>query len=331
MAASETDRINLLAEIFGKKRKPTSLAIGDDAAVVRAGGEFVVTSVDAVVDGVHFHRSTYPPRAIGRKATAAALSDLAAMGVLAAEVYAAAGIPADLDDAAFGELAAGIADAADRANAIVCGGDLSVSPTLWLSITVVGYAKRFEEVATRDGATEGDVVAVTGTLGASAAAIELLAIDNPPAVPDSLRERLVERQFSPTPLIEVGRALAGLGMSAMLDVSDGIARDANNLARAASHHVEINLSRLPVDPAAVEFAATLGRDPLMLAAASGEEYELLVALPRKHLEEAQQICETGATSLTEIGSVGENAGPDASAQLLDREGRVAVVSGFEHF
>ncbi len=331
MAASETDRIDQLAALFGRQRPASSLAIGDDAAVVRSGGEYIVTSVDAVVEGVHFLRKTYPPRAIGRKATAAALSDLAAMGTLAAEVYVAAGIPADVDGDEFVELAAGIAEAAEQANAVVGGGDLTESPVLWLSVTVVGYADRFDDVITRAGATQGDIVAVTGTLGASAAAIELLAADDPPTVPAQLRQRLTARQLAPTPQIELGRALAGLDISAMLDVSDGVARDADNLARASGHDVEIELARLPIDPAAAEFADRLGRDPTTLAAASGEEYELLVALPGESLAEAQRVCAQNRATLTAIGSIGPPANEDASARLLDSDGRVVVVSGFEHF
>ncbi|MGB0872148.1 MAG: thiamine-phosphate kinase [Solirubrobacterales bacterium] len=331
MAASESDRIAQLSEIFGVQRRTTPLAIGDDAAVVRNRGDYSVTSVDAVVDGVHFLRKTYPARAIGRKATAAALSDLAAMGTLASEVYVAAGIPADVDDAEFTELAAGIAETAERANAVVVGGDLTDSPVLWLSVTVVGYADRFDDVVTRAGATEADVVAVTGTLGASAAAIELLAADAPPAVPEKLRERLTARQLAPTPLIEVGRALAAIDISAMLDVSDGVARDSDNLARASGHDVLIELARLPIDPAAADFADRLGREPTTFAAASGEEYELLVALHSELLTEARRICDQHETNLTVIGRVGSPAGDQATTQLLDSDGRVVVVRGFEHF
>lgn len=321
MAADEATRIAHLTELFGGASDRLAVPPGDDAAVVRTGGEFAVTSVDAVVDGVHFNREHYPPRAIGHKATAAALSDLAAMGVAAGEVYVAAGIPRDLSDDDFAELADGIADAAQACDAIVAGGDLTASPQLWLSVTVVGYASTIEDVLTRSGARAGDVLAVTGDLGRSAAALELLETD---------ASELLQRQFAPTPRIAAGQTLAKAGATAMIDVSDGLAQDAGHIARMSGVAITIELAAVPVDQAVVEFTQQRGVHAAEFAAASGEEYELLVTLPADRLEAAVKECAAAGVELTKIGFVERADGPGA-ATSVDQAGRVVEIAGFDHF
>ncbi|MFY9264114.1 MAG: AIR synthase related protein, partial [Solirubrobacterales bacterium] len=173
MPTSESQRIARLQQIFSSRSDRVLRGIGDDASVVRSDG-VIVTSVDALVDGVHFERSYASPRAIGHKAAASALSDLAAMGVAAGEIYIAAGLPADFTDEDFDELARGIEQVAADTGATASGGDLTASPVLWLSVTAVGHAASEADVIARDGARAGDLIAVTGTLGGSAAGLELL-------------------------------------------------------------------------------------------------------------------------------------------------------------
>src|SRR5665647_1305334 len=151
MGHRESERIERLTRRFAERGDRVLRGIGDDAAVVRASG-VTVTSVDAIVEGVHFNHAYTTPRAAGHKAVAAALSDLAAMGVAAGEIYVAAGLPADFDDDQFEQLAAGIEDVAEACDATVAGGDLTASPVLWLSVTVVGHAEREDLVIGRDGA-----------------------------------------------------------------------------------------------------------------------------------------------------------------------------------
>lgn len=321
MAADEATRIAHLTELFGGASERLAVPPGDDAAVVRTGGEFAVTSVDAVVDGVHFNREHFPPRAVGHKATAAALSDLAAMGVAAGEIYVAAGIPRELGDDDFAELAAGISDAAEACGAIVAGGDLTASPVLWLSVTVVGYANSIDDVVTRSGARTGDVLAVTGDLGRSAAALELLESGTP---------EIRQRQFAPTPRIAAGQALARVGATAMIDVSDGLARDAGHIARMSGVAIEIELSAVPIHPAVIEFARGRNIDPAEFATASGEEYELLVTLPPDRLDDAVEACAAAGIELTKIGSVATADGP-GEAKSVDQAGRVVEIAGFDHF
>lgn len=332
MASRESDRIASLTELFSGGADRLVVPIGDDAAVAGPVDGFLVTSVDAVVDGIHFRTATYPPRAIGHKATAAALSDLAAMGARTGEVYVAAGVPAEVDDSYFAEIARGIETAAKAAGAVVAGGDLTASPVLWLSVTVNGYGDDAASLITRDGAQPGDVLVVTGTLGRSAAATRLLAADPVKLdLPDAVRGDLTARQFAPIPRIAAGRALAHAGATAMLDISDGLGRDAGLMAEASSARLRIQLSQLPIAESAAGYAELVGENAAILAAASGEEYELLAALPRDHVESATAAVEQAGDTLTVIGDVTIAAGTEPAAIFLDGDGEVVAVRGFEHF
>jgi thiamine-monophosphate kinase len=308
MASGEFDRVKRLAARFDRKEGAAAarllVPIGDDAAAVLPDGAVTVTSVDAVNEGVHFTRPQWTPRAIGHKATAAALSDLAAMAARPGEIYVAAGLPPDVSDDDFDELCAGIADAAERAGATVCGGDMSASKELWLSVTVVGYADSASSLVTRAGAQPGDVVAVTGELGAAALALES------------------NRQVLPVPRFAAARALAENGATAMIDISDGLAGDAGHICDRSGVAIEIELARVPL-------AAGLGDrdDAAEFAAASGEEYELLVTIPEGSFAAAEQAVKTAGTTLTRVGRVGKGPG----LRLVGATGATVDVRGFDHF
>lgn len=307
---TELDRIGRLVNRFGGEA--LIVPSGDDAAVARPHGAVSVTSIDAVVDGVHFELKSWPPRAVGHKAVAAALSDLAAMGASAGEVYVAAGVPHDFSESDFDDLTHGIAEAAGAVGAVVAGGDLVASGELWLSVTVVGYALSAESVVRREGAQPGDVVAVTGSLGGSARALELIEQGNGASDP------MTAKQFAPVPRIAAGAALARSGATAMIDVSDGLARDAGHIGAASGVQLEIELARLPL--------AEGVSDPTY-AAASGEEYELLATIPEDRFEDAERAVEEAGTALTAIGRVTAGSG----AQLLDAAGAGVEIRGFDHF
>lgn len=307
---SEADRIAKLTARFA----PPELAVapGDDAAVVAGRDGVSVTSVDSLVEGIDFTLATWPARAIGHKAVAAALSDIAAMGAAAGEVYVAAGLPRELPEAVFDELIEGIAEAAEAHGAIIAGGDLSGAAELWLAVTVTGYADSAGSVVTRGGASPGDLLVVTGELGASRRAVELIAEGCPASDP-----RLT-KQFSPLPRLAAGQLFAEHGASAMIDISDGLARDAGHLAAASGVGIEIELAQLPL---------AAGIDDPAWAAASGEEYELLAALPPRQLDSAHAALAAIGVKLTAIGSVVQGDG----VRLLDSSGADVEVRGFDHF
>ena len=281
---------------------------GDDAAVSVPAGA-TATSVDAVVEGVHFRRETAPLRSIGHKALAAALSDLAAMGAAAGEAYVALGVPSDLSEADCVELLEGAISVAEATGTTLAGGDIVASPVLFLSVTAVGQAAAEEDLVRRGGAEPGDIVAVTGELGGSAAG--LLVLDRPElaeAVDPGARAAARARQLEPWPRLAEGEALAAAGATAMVDVSDGLGADAGHLAAASGVGLAIEASRLPVAPEAVAIAAAAGRDPAELAVRGGEDYELVACLPAEALDDALRAVAERGGRLTPVGEARRGTG-----------------------
>ena len=221
--------------------------IGDDASVTVPGGA-TATSVDAVVEGVHFDRAWSPPGKIAHKALAAALSDLAAMAAEPGEVYVTLGLPPDTDRAWLESLAVGFAAAAERFGVVLAGGDTVSSPVLFVSVTVVGHAPDESRFVLRSGARPGQLVAVTGCFGGAAAGLRSLS--NGPGSADGMDEALArslrERQLAPEPRLEAGLLLADAGAASMVDVSDGLAADLGHISRASGVAIEIDATLVPV-------------------------------------------------------------------------------------
>jgi thiamine-monophosphate kinase len=314
----EFELLESIRKRLGPSGRRVVLGSGDDAAVTVAGGA-TATSVDAVVEGVHFRREHASLAQIGHKALATALSDLAAMGAEPGEAYVFLGIPADLDEAGCLELVDGMAALANETGTTLAGGDVARAPALTLATTVVGHGRAPDDFVARSGARPGDVAAVTGDLGGAAAGLLLLDEDGDcalePAIGGSSAQsahahaaQLIARQLEPVPRLDAGRALARAGATAMIDVSDGLAGDARHLAAASGVALEIDAAALPLAPGLEDVAAAAGRDPLELAASGGEDYELLVTLPPDRMRRAADALTQAGTRLTRIGEVREGAG-----------------------
>jgi thiamine-monophosphate kinase len=304
------------------------LGSGDDAAVTAPDGA-TATSVDAMVDGVHFRRGEAKLGTVGRKALATALSDLAAMGAEAGEAYVVLGAPADFDEDDFLSLLDGILELAGETGTTLAGGDVTRAPALTLAVTVVGHAPAADSFVARSGAQPGDLLVLTGEIGAAAAG--RLLLEQPVLgrdLPEETIQSLCQRQLDPSPRLRSGQALAAAGARAMIDLSDGIAGDAGHLARAGGVALAIEADSLPLADGVAEVAAAAGHDPLELAVAGGEDYELLAALPSDRLAAASRaVAGAAETTLTPIGEV---AAGDGVEIRLPGGGRLEA-KGYDHF
>ena len=236
MRLSELGELGLLAEL---ERRGLATGIEDDAAEL--GDGFVVTQ-DALVEGVHFRLDWTTYRERGFRAAAVNLSDLAAAGAEPVALLVTLAAPAETEDADVLELYAGL----NEPGVPVAGGDTTSAPQLTLAVTAVGRSRR---VPGRAGARPGDLVVVSGPLGAAGAA---------------LRE---QRHARPPLRLDEGRSLAAVA-DALTDISDGLAVDAGHLAARSGCRIELDLERVPLAPGAT--VEDLG---------FGEDYELLAATP----------------------------------------------------
>lgn len=283
--------------------------LGDDAAVLDVpAGERLVVSTDASVEDVHFRRGWLTPDEIGHRATAAALSDLAAMAATPLGFVVAITLPDEWRDALPG-LVDGIGAAAREAGTAIIGGDLTRGRDLALTITVLGHAAR---PLARAGARPGDALWVTGVLGGPLGALR--AFERGEA-PDAAHRARFAR---PRPRLAEARWLAAHGAHAAIDISDGLLAEAGHLAAAGGVHVTVELDALPCMP---------GIAPAD-AARSGEEYELLVAAPAT-LDVAAFV-RAHDIGLTRVGRVAAGA-PVAEARGGAGGPRVDLAAGHDHF
>jgi thiamine-monophosphate kinase len=309
---------DLIRRLLGPERPfPPEILVGpgDDAAVLEGGW---VISTDLSVEGVHFRRAWLTDQEIGYRAAVSALSDLAAMAAKPVGMLVSLAAPAHggVDVAA---VHAGVRGAGDAHAAPVIGGDLSRSPgPLVIDVVVVG---RTDRPILRDGARPGDEVWVTGTLGASGAALQVLEAGG--ALPPELREAFAR----PRPRIAEAAWLAERDVPrALLDISDGLAGDAGHLAAASGVRITLEADAIPVAPAAV---AALGAvDALESALHGGEDYELCIVAAPGAVDPAV-FAARGGVELTRVGTV--TAGEGVWIRDWEGETRPLGRGGFDHW
>ena len=333
-APAELEIIRLIRRTAERSRgERVETGIGDDTAVLlpQPGARLLATT-DLLVEDVHFRRTWAKPFDIGWKAMAVNLSDIAGKGgrPLWALVGLALSPPADPADVE--ALYEGMGQAGAPHGVAIVGGDTSTSPGGWfVNVTLLGEHEGRPRL--RSGARPGDAVAVTGTLGRSAAGLAVLegGVARRPAVSAESLQAVATAHLRPTARVAEGRWLgAAVGVHAMMDCSDGLATDLAHLCRASGLGARVALDRLPVDPAARAIAGALDADALSWATSGGEDFELLFTCDPASVDALRDgLRRATGTTLTVVGEMGRS---EAEVAFLDATGnRVTVRAGYEHF
>jgi thiamine-monophosphate kinase len=332
---SERELIARIRRRLGPAPDWLLVGIGDDAAVVEpARNRVEVLTVDALVDGIHFDRAFVPPDAIGHRALAVNLSDLAAMGAAPRIALLSMALPAALPVADFDAIVAGFTDLAARHRLHVVGGNLTRTPgPLTIDVTVMGTVKR-RQALTRGGARPGDDLYVSGTIGAAAAGLALLrtvAGRDSALTTDDLR--LVTAYARPEPRLLLGAHLSrNRAASACMDLSDGLADGFLQMAEASGVGMTIDAAALPIDAAARASFDARGEDALVQALTAGDDYELLFAVRPRTQRRLTAAARRGGVAITRVGRCTADPGitvqQAAGAPAIDV---AALPHGFSHF
>ena len=317
---SERSLIGAFEQLFAQRGERNVGWIGDDCAVV-SSKPYCVTSVDSIVDGIHFRLDDdrVSVADVGHKALAVALSDLAAMAAEPGEAYISLGIPSDLSESDVLSLAASIEALAKETGVTVAGGDLVRSPTLFCSVTVVGWSDDAKQLIGRGGAKAGDGVFVSGPLGGAAAGLALLEGAAGSGLDRKLGEALISAQLRPQPRFDCARRLRSASADALIDLSDGLATDAGEIAARSGVTIEIDLAAIPLAAGVEQIAAELGRDAAQFAASGGEDFELCVCMP-----------EAAAANVAGLIRVGDVFDGPAEVRFVGRGGEQVELHGYEH-
>jgi thiamine-monophosphate kinase len=304
------------------------IGVGEDAAGVYATpGRITLFTCDALVEEVHFRRRWMPARSLGWKALAINVSDIAAKGGLPSFALVTLSLPGELEVEFVDELYEGLIACGERYGCRVVGGDTVGSPgPISLSVALLGEVEP-ERLLRRSGAQVGDAILVTGELGGAGAGLGVLERGEEATGDDNARKRLLE----PQPRLEAARWLAASGVvTAMMDLSDGLADDLPRLCSESGAGAVVFGERVPRHRAAEALAEERGKSRLEAAICGGEDYELLFTAPADRASRlARELEEKTGTA---AGVIGEIAPQEQGVRFLDEQGRPLLrPEGYRHF
>ena len=332
MELSEDQLIEAIARVLSGEEPGVVVGIGDDAAVVQPGRGQAVLTTDLLVEGVHFERGAISARDLGAKAITVNISDIAAMAASPRYALVSLAIPADVNAAWVVELYGGMREiCAEHALALV-GGDTNRAEAVVISVAVVGEVAPGKALR-RSGARAGDAIVVTGALGAAAGGLAVTRAEPSDAISilsTSWGRTLSEALARPVARVGEAHVLATAGATAMMDLSDGFAKDLSRLCLASGVGARVRTGDVPVASALLEGAETLDVDALELALSGGEDYELLATMPSDAVASArEEPRETFGVALTEVGEI--VAGESLVAVDVDGAERPLAPAGWDHF
>jgi thiamine-monophosphate kinase len=336
---SEIGEHALISRITARLAMPSWVLVGpgDDAAVIRpARGALDVLTTDAQVEGVHFDRRFVPADAIGHRALAVNLSDLAAMGAEPRAALLSFVLPDQLEVAVVDGIVDGLIGLAARHRVAIVGGNITRSPgPLMIDVTAIGSV-RPRRVLTRAGARPGDEVYVTGTIGGAAAGLKSLQsradLSGPPqrgpegSAPLKNNE---EKYLRPEPRVRAGLLLGrNRAATSCIDLSDGLADGLQQIAAASGVGMTVDEAAIPLADGVAEFHRARGDDPAREALAGGDDYELLFTIRASWRGRLRAVrSEAGDLPITRIGVVTK----DRQLVLRTASGERDLPAGFQHF
>ncbi|HJX69772.1 MAG TPA: thiamine-phosphate kinase [Dehalococcoidia bacterium] len=313
--------IDLLSEIVSQRERDQQIVvgIGDDAAAWRSGDSTLLATTDTLVQGVHFTAGNTWGE-LGWKAMAINLSDIAAMGGIPQYALVSLSLPGDTEVDDVTQLYHGLAEAANQFKTAVVGGNISRAPVVVVTITLIGQAQTYG-ILTRSAAVPGDMIAVTGYLGSSAAGLRMLVhhLQFDPETVAFLRKA----HLKPQPRIAEGQLLVRKGVQAAIDISDGLIADLGHVCKASGVGAMVKVNQVPLHPLV---RAAFPWESLSFALAGGEDYELLFTAGREVID---SVKEEADCPITVIGEMREKEG----VTLIDKEGKSFPFKekGWEHF
>jgi thiamine-monophosphate kinase len=312
--------IEHLARLVPRQGADLIQGIGDDAAVLRTAPEpapYLLVTTDMLVENEHFRTQWAAPEQIGYKAAECNVSDIAAMGGTPTWMFVALALPRQTELEWVEALYRGLARSCHRHGIALAGGDTTQGPTIGISITLLGSVTP-EKLCLRSHAKVGDLLVVTGTLGASAAGLALL---------DKGREAtayLLEKHRAPSCRMDLSDRIAPLA-HAMIDISDGLASEVRHICSRSKVGAELDERQIPLHPDVAAAGRLLGVDPLQWALGGGEDYELLFSIAPEQWPILQ-------ATMTDCHVVGRITEPAAGVVLIQSDGtRRNLAGGFTHF
>lgn len=333
-ATGEFGLIDLLTEELGPPLDEDIVrTIGDDAAVYKIGnGRVHVVTTDVLIESIHFDRSFMPMEYLGVKSMAVNVSDILAMNARPRFVTIALGVPHSVSVEMIQDVYRGIKKSCDAFGMTLVGGDTVAAQKMMLSVTIIGEAAE-ESVVYRHGATVGDVICVTGDIGASYAGLRLLLEQNQqlqkagngfkPVLNDY--RYVIQRHLTPTPRLSAIEALkeAGVRPNAMIDVSDGLASEIQHICRQSYCGARLTAEHLPIHEETKKVAGLFSQDADTYALYGGEDYELLLTLPEASFNKLPKDAFTRIGVITEEESIVIETPEGAAIPLQGK--------GYQHF
>jgi thiamine-monophosphate kinase len=326
--------IDRISKRFEHNVASTVYGIGDDAAVIENGSEYILMSTDMLIEGPHFNLQYVPLKHLGYKAVAVNVSDIAAMNGRPEQITISLGLSNRFSVEAVDELYEGIRAACKNFNVDLVGGDTTSSPAgLIIAINIVGRVAK-EKITYRSKAKPNDIICVTGDVGAAYIGLQVLErekevfLSNPDMQPDIEKyEYLVSRQLKPEARMDIVYDLDELKVipTAMIDVSDGIASELIHINTQSGVGVKIFEDKLPIDSQTYETAVEMNIDPTTCALNGGEDYELLFTIAPPDYEKLKNH--------PDIHFIGHTHNDPTQNQLITKQGNVFTLKaqGWQHF